>query len=87
MERTGTNLITHKGRILLIPPVFSVGCLPFLVGFKILLFWYCLPKTVGLERFPNLLLHELEDFYRRYQDLIEKYQKSVKEMVNDSFPG
>ena len=25
-------------------------------------------------------------FYGRYQDLIEKYQKSVKEMVNDSFP-
>ena len=26
-------------------------------------------------------------FYSRYQDLIEKYQRSVKEMVNDSFPG
>ena len=26
-------------------------------------------------------------FYSRYQDLIEKYQRPVKEMVNDSFPG
>ena len=26
-------------------------------------------------------------FYGRYQDLIEKYQRSVKVMVNDSFPG
>ena len=27
-------------------------------------------------------------FYGRYQDLVEKYQKrSVKDTVNDSFPG
>ena len=26
-------------------------------------------------------------FYCRYQDLIEKYRRSVKVMVNDSFPG
>ena len=26
-------------------------------------------------------------FYGRYQDLIEKYYRAVKEMVNDSFPG
>ena len=26
-------------------------------------------------------------FYSRYQDLIEKYQRSVNVMVNDSFPG
>ena len=26
-------------------------------------------------------------FYGRYQDLIEKYEKSVNAMVNDSFPG
>ena len=26
-------------------------------------------------------------FYGRYQDLTEKYQRSVKEMVNGSFPG
>ena len=25
--------------------------------------------------------------YGRYQDLIEKYQRSVNVMVNDSFPG
>ena len=27
-----------------------------------LLFWYCLPKTVGLEGLLNLLLLELEGF-------------------------
>ena len=26
-------------------------------------------------------------FYGRYQDLIEKYQRSVNAMVSDSFPG
>ena len=26
-------------------------------------------------------------FYGRYQDLIEKYQRSINVMVNDSFPG
>ena len=26
-------------------------------------------------------------FYVTYQDLIEKYKRSVKEMVNNSFPG
>ena len=26
-------------------------------------------------------------FYGRYQDLIEKYQRSVKVIVKDSFPG
>ena len=26
-------------------------------------------------------------FYGRYQDLIEKYQRSVKVIVNNSFPG
>ena len=26
-------------------------------------------------------------FYGRYQDLIEKYQRSVNVMMNDSFPG
>ena len=29
----------------------------------------------------------LKKFYGRYQDLIEKYQRSVNVMVNDSFPG
>ena len=27
-----------------------------------------------------------KEFYGRYQDLIEKYQRPVEEMVNDSFP-
>ena len=26
-------------------------------------------------------------FYGRYQDLIEKYKRSVTQMVNNSFPG
>ena len=30
------------------------------VGFKILLFWYCLPKTIGFGGPPNLLLCELD---------------------------
>ena len=42
--------------------LFSAGCLLFLVGFKILFFWYCLPKTVDLEGLQNLLLLELEGF-------------------------
>ena len=42
--------------------LFSAGCLLFLVGFKILFIWYCLPKTVGLEGLSNLLLLELEGF-------------------------
>ena len=29
----------------------------------------------------------VERFYGRYQDLIGKYQRSVKEMANDSFKG
>ena len=32
------------------------------VGFEILFFWYCLPKTGGSEGLPNHLLPELEDF-------------------------
>ena len=27
-----------------------------------------------------------KEFYGRYQDLIKKYHRSVKVMVNDSFP-
>ena len=42
--------------------LFSAGCLLLLVSFKILFFCYCLPKTVGLEGLPNLLLLELEGF-------------------------
>ena len=35
------------------------------------------------------LRHEksFKKFYGKYQDLIEKYQRSVNVMVNDSFPG
>ena len=36
-------------------------------------------KVLRLEK-------SFKKFYSRYQDLIEKYQRSVKEMVNDSFP-
>ena len=32
-----------------------VGCLLFLVGFKTMFFWYCLPKPVGLGGLPTLL--------------------------------
>ena len=32
------------------------------------------------------LAKSFKKFYARYQDLIEKYQSSVKEMMNDSFP-
>ena len=45
--------------------LFSEGCLLFLVGFKILFFWYCLPKSAGLEGLPNLLLLELEGLAER----------------------
>ena len=50
-----------KGRIPLVPS-YSADCLLFLVGFKILFFWYCLPELVGLEGLPNLLLLQLEGF-------------------------
>ena len=30
---------------------------------------------------------QLKKFYGRYQDLIEKYRRSVNAMVSDSFPG
>ena len=42
--------------------LFSADCLLFVVGFKILFFWYCLPRTVGLEGLLDPLLRELEDF-------------------------
>ena len=42
-------------------------------------------------RLINFFLLRLEKsfkkFYGRYQDLMEKYHRSVKVMVNDSFPG
>ena len=61
--RNEINPVTSSsdlGRILLVPSLFS-RLSSVLVGFKILFFWHCLPKTVGLEGLPNLLLHELED--------------------------
>ena len=33
------------------------------------------------------LRNSFKKFYGRYPDLIGKYQKSVKDMVADSFPG
>ena len=34
-----------------------------------------------------MLEKSFKKFYGRYQDLIEKYRKSVNAMVGDSFPG
>ena len=46
-----------SGRILLVPNLlFSVGCLLFVVGFKILFFLVLSSKLVGSEGLPNLLL-------------------------------
>ena len=36
---------------------------------------------------PKCAPYSSQKFYGRYQDLIEKYQRSVNVMVNDSFPG
>ena len=44
--------------------------------------------SAWLIDFCHLRLEKsFKKFYGRYQDIIEKYQRSVKEMVNDSFPG
>ena len=50
------------------------------------------PQAIGWLTFvsrPESLMIEksFEKFHGRYQDLIEKYQRSVKDMVNDSFTG
>ena len=37
-------------------------------------------KALRLEK-------SFKKFYGRYQDLIEKYRRSVNAMVSDSFPG
>ena len=37
-------------------------------------------KALRLEK-------SLKKFYDRYQDFVEKFQESVKEIVNDLFPG
>ena len=47
-------------------------------------------KQIGRRKTPppSLVLTEVfQEFCGRYQDLIEKYQRSVSIMVNDSFPG
>ena len=36
---------------------------------------------------PLRLEKSFKKFYGRYQDLIEKYRRSVNAMVSDSFPG
>ena len=36
---------------------------------------------------PLRLEKSFEKFYGSYQDLIERYQRSIEVMVNDSFPG
>ena len=41
-----------------------MGILLFLIGFKMLFFWYRIPKTVGSEGISSLLLRELGDFER-----------------------
>ena len=34
----------------------------------------------------NLLRNSFQTFYGRYPDLIAKYQRPVRDMLNDSFP-
>ena len=48
----------------------------------------CLVDRLLSQGYIALRLEKsLKKFYGRYQDLIEKYQRSVNVMVNDSFPG
>ena len=42
--------------------------------------WLIDYKALRLEK-------SFKKFYGRYQDLIEKYRRSVNAMVSDSFPG
>ena len=43
---------------------------------------------IDLQGYIALRLEKsFKKFYGRYQDLIEKYQRSVNVMVSDSFPG
>ena len=47
----------------------------------------CLVDRLLSQGYIALRLEKsLKKFYCRYQNLIEKYQRSVKEMANDSFP-
>ena len=48
----------------------------------------CLVDRLLSQGYIALRLEKsFKKFYGRYQDLIEKYQRSVKVMVNDSFQG
>ena len=48
----------------------------------------CLVDRLLSQGYRALRLEKsVKKFYGRYQDLIEKYQRSVNVMVNDSFPG
>ena len=48
----------------------------------------CLVDRLLSQGYRALRLEKsYKKFYGRYQDLIEKYQRSVNVMVNDSFPG
>ena len=45
---------------------------------------HCLSLSQGYE--VKRLRNSFKKFYGRYPDLIVKYQRSVKDMVADSFP-
>ena len=48
----------------------------------------CMVERLLSQGYRALSLEKsFKKFYGRYQDLIEKYQRSVNVMVNDSFPG
>ena len=48
----------------------------------------CLVDRLLSQGYKALRLEKsFKKFYSRYQDLIEKYQRSVNAMVSDSFPG
>ena len=48
----------------------------------------CLVDQLLSQGYIALMLEKSSNkFHGRYQDLIEKYQRSVNIMVNDSFPG
>ena len=48
----------------------------------------CLVDRLLLQGYKALRLEKsFKKFYGRYQDLIEKYRRSVNAMVSDSFPG
>ena len=47
---------------------------------------FCHKAIISYNRVLSLE-KSFRKFYGRYQDLIEKYQRSVNVMVSDSFPG